>query len=295
MKRDKTEDDITGEAVVFVNGTFLPANRASISVFDRGLSYGDGLFETIRAYNGHPFALDRHISRLRRGLDELAIPFIAETGIEETLEKLLNLNSLNSSDAYIRITITRGVDHGGLLPSEGIKPSIIILAKRVDTSKIGLWQREGVSVSLMEGYLPPLPQMKTLNYLPNLMAKMDSVRRGTDEGLFVRDGRITEGTTSNIFTVKNGILSTPPADGTILAGVTREIVLEVAERNGVPCRESPLTATAFMESDEAFISNAMVEIVPVVAVDGHHVGDGEVGPTIRLLQKAYTEMARTDL
>ncbi|MFQ5328652.1 MAG: aminotransferase class IV [Thermodesulfobacteriota bacterium] len=276
MNSSRTEDDLTDEARVFVNGAFLPSNRATISVFDRGLTYGDGLFETIRAYNGRPFALDRHISRLRRGLDELAIPFTTETAFEETITKLLKLNHLDSSDAYIRITVTRGADHGGLLPSEEIEPTIIIVAKRVDTSKIELWQRKGISVSFIEGYLPPLPHMKTLNYLPSLMAKMEAVRRGADEGLFVRNGLITEGTTSNIFTVKDGILSTPPADG-------------------IACRESPLTVTEFLESDEAFMSNAIAEIAPVVAVDGHRVGDGEGGSTTRLLQRAYMEMAQADL
>lgn len=295
MNSSRTEDDLTDEARVFVNGAFLPSNRATISVFDRGLTYGDGLFETIRAYNGRPFALDRHISRLRRGLDELAIPFTTETAFEETITKLLKLNHLDSSDAYIRITVTRGADHGGLLPSEEIEPTIIIVAKRVDTSKIELWQRKGISVSFIEGYLPPLPHMKTLNYLPSLMAKMEAVRRGADEGLFVRNGLITEGTTSNIFTVKDGILSTPPADGAILPGITREIILELAKSNGIACRESPLTVTEFLESDEAFMSNAIAEIAPVVAVDGHRVGDGEGGSTTRLLQRAYMEMAQADL
>ena len=115
MDSSRTEDDLTDEARVFVNGAFLPANRATISVFDRGFTYGDGLFETIRAYNGRLFALDRHISRLHRSLDELAIPFIMESALEETINKLLKLNSLDNSDAYIRITVTRGADHGGLL------------------------------------------------------------------------------------------------------------------------------------------------------------------------------------
>ncbi len=284
------EDSVTGAEKVFVNGRFLSAKRASISVFDRGLTYGDGLFETIRAYGGRPFALDRHLSRLRRGLDELGIPSITETNIEETINKLLRHNRLDSSDAYIRLTVTRGADYGGLLPSEDIKPSIIIIARKIDTRKIEVWQRDGVSVSLLVGYTPPLPHMKTLNYLPSLVAKMDAVKRGTVEGLFVQKGFVTEGTTSNIFTVKNGVLRTPPADGSILPGVTREIILELAERNRAPRSESPLTATELMECEEALISNSILEIVPVAGVDGRVIGNGRAGPTTRILQRAYRDL-----
>ncbi|MCP3676971.1 MAG: branched-chain amino acid aminotransferase [Deltaproteobacteria bacterium] len=289
MKHSK-KDSVTGAEKVFVNGRFLSAKRASISVFDRGLTYGDGLFETIRAYEGRLFALDRHLSRLRRGLDELGIPPITETSIEEMINKLLRHNRLDSSDAYIRLTVTRGTDYGGLLPSEDIIPSIIIIARKIDTRKIETWQRDGVSVSLLEGYPPPLPHMKTLNYLPSLVAKMDAVKKGTAEGLFVQEGFVTEGTTSNIFTVKQGVLRTPLADGTILPGVTREIILELAERSMVPWSESPITTTEIMESEEAFISNSILEIAPVIGVDGLFIGNGRSGSTTRLLQKAYRDL-----
>ena len=277
--------------VVFVNGAFLPAHEASISVFDRGFTYGDGLFETMRVYGGRPFALDRHLARLGAGLEALLLPPLGDNAnIEETIGELLRLNRLDEGDASIRLTVTRGIDYGGLVPDREPEPSTVIVARSIDTAAIRQWQERGVAAALVKGRPPSLAHVKTLNYLPHLFAKMEAVKRGAAEGLFVENGCVTEGATSNLFAFAGGRLRTPPADGSLLAGVTRGIIRELAAREAVPLDESPLPVEELLKSEEVFISNSLLEIVPLAEIDGTPIGRGSDFPVTGRFQSAYREL-----
>lgn len=274
-------------SIVFLNGQFLPIEKARVSIFDRGFTYSDGLFETMRIYRGKVFALDLHIQRMRIGAGELAIPF--PDGIEAMIPELIERNNLSRCDASIRITLTRGIDYGGLLPPVNPSPTIVMVARPLDP-RVKKRQREGVKATFLEGLNPSLPWIKSLNRLPHILGAIESNRRGVDEGLFVtQDGEVLEGTVSNIFIVDNGLLKTPPPGG-ILPGITRRLVLELASRRGLFCQETSIMKWDTERCQEAFLTNSLLEVAPLVMVDGIPIGDGRMGPVTRGIQMAYREL-----
>ena len=273
---------------VFLNGRFVSSARASVSVYDRGLLYGDGLFETMRAYRGVVFALEEHLERLQGSAGVLGIP-IPGYDWPKVLAALLRRNRLGSRDAWVRLTITRGPNEATLLPPAAPKPSAIIMTRAVDPAFRRIQQR-GVPVTLLpysrHGFIP---EHKSLNYLPGVVGKVLAARHGAHEGLFVRDGRfLTEGTTSSVFVVRKGALTTPPADG-ILPGVTRRLVLELAAVAGIRTTERNLTISNLRGADEAFLTSSVAEIVPIVQVDQARIGTGRPGPVTRKLQRLYRQ------
>ena len=284
------------ELFVYLNGRYLPASEASVSVFDRGLNYGDGLFETMRAYRGRTFALELHLERLKKSAEELNIPIkIEEVRWNQIIEKLLELNSLKEEDSYLRITITRGKDFGGFNPAQDIEPTIIIMNKPISSSTDDR-HKNGIRGTILEvrGKSPyNITNMKTLNFLPNLMGKMETLRRGADEGFFLDSGgNITEGTTSNIFLFRGDELLTPPIDCGILPGVTRNIIINLARDKGINVSEQGFDMNDLLNSDEAFVTNSMIEITPLIEVDRRLIGDGKPGKRTKELQQAYKEKTK---
>ncbi|MFQ5666853.1 MAG: aminotransferase class IV [Candidatus Binatia bacterium] len=274
---------------VQVNGRSVPAARARVSVFDRGLLYGDGLFETLRAYHGKAFALEDHLARLARSADFLGIP-VPPRPWQRDIEALLRRNRLLCTDAWVRITITRGVAAPGLRPPSRIRPTVIVSAGKVDPSVAKVQQR-GARVALLpfarHGFLA---EHKVLNYLPGVLGKVMAARHDAFEGVFV-DGRgwVTEGTTSNIFIARRKQLFTPPGSE-ILPGLTRRTVIELAVANGLRVSERPLRVDALLDASEAFLTSSLAEIVPIIAVNTHEIGLGRIGPTTRQLQHLYRQM-----
>ncbi|MEE9591648.1 MAG: aminotransferase class IV [Thermodesulfobacteriota bacterium] len=272
---------------VYINGRYVSWNRASISIFDRGLKYGDGIFETMKSYNGRVFTMNRHLVRLNRSIRAIGIIFKGLGDIKTIIDKLLRLNKLDREEAYIRLTITRGIDPGGLLPSRNLKPSIIITAKPVDSKKISRLQKKGIKACFFDSESTSMHSLKTLNFLPYVLAKIAAAKEGAAEGLMTYNGFVAEGASSNLFTVVDRCLKTPPLDGNILPGITREIIIELGRKEGLTCIETPVTIEKLLSSEEVFISNSISEVVPVTRIGDKIIGSGKRGVVTYRLQELY--------
>ena len=278
-------------AVVYLNGRYVQAERAKVSAFDRGFSYGDGLFETIRAYAGWVFGLERHLGRLKKGADQIGIPFEGDAGAwRRVISELLRRNRLQAVDASLRLTVTRGPDVlGSLLPPDAPpSPTLLLVARPLDA---GVAERQQVGIGAMTVHwgdpFNPL-QIKSLDYLYNMLATAQAKCEGAQEALFAgTDGCVIEGATSNVFSVSQGMLTTPPESSGLLPGITREVVIELAKREGLTIHEAPVPLDALLTADEAFLTGSLKEIMPLIAVDGSTIGMGSPGPVTQHLQKCY--------
>ena len=271
---------------VFLNGRIIDASRATVSVYDRGILYGDGLFETMRAYKGVAFAIEDHFHRLRTSADILGLP-IPNLDWPATIAALLDKNGLSRQDAWVRLTITRGPAEPRVLPPDLAKPTTIIMVRPLDRD-IATHHKRGVKVALLpfsrHGFIP---EHKSLNYLPAVIGKVLASYHGAYEGIFVRgDHILTEGTTTSVFVVRDGVLWTAP-EGGILPGVTRRMVIELALENGVRVVEREITTTDLRLANEAFLTSSMIEIMPIVLVDEAPLGKGHAGPVTTKLQRLY--------
>lgn len=274
------------EPYVHLDGRLVPAAKARISALDRGLLYGDGLFETLRTYRGVPFALDEHLARLNNSSHLLGI-VLPRIDWRARIAALLERNGMAKADSRVRITVTRGVGPLGLLPPAEARPTILILAEEIGP-RVRRDQRTGVKAILLpfgrEGFLA---EHKTLDYLPGVLGRTLAARHQAYEGLYVTGtGRVTEGTTSNLFVVRGGRLVTPPIRG-ILPGVTRAHVIELAEAAGIPVAHQTLTLRSLATVEEAFLTSSSVEVLPLIGIDDHAVAGGHVGPITRRLQRLY--------
>lgn len=279
------------DGTVFLDGRFVRADRARVSVFDRGLLYGDGLFETMRAYRGCVFALDEHLSRLRQSADVLGIA-LPRRDWRGTLVELLRRNGLGAKDAWVRLNLTRGSAAPDILPPADVVPTVFALVKPV-ASGFSAVQRKGARVTLLtysrHGFMP---EHKTLNYLPTILGKAAAARRGAYEGLFVRDGRyLMEGTSSSVFLVRGNALQTPPVAG-ILPGVTRRVIQQIAESEGLRVVEKATPVAALKKADEVFLTSSVAEVVPITLLDDTSIAGGAPGPITLLLQRKYRAFAR---
>jgi D-amino acid aminotransferase len=274
------------DGYVFLNGRIVEARRATVSVYDRGLLYGDGLFETMRGYKGRAFAIEEHFHRLRTSADILGLP-VPDLDWPRVIAELLRRNGLQRQDTWVRLTITRGPAAPRVLPPDIAKPTTVIMVKPVDRD-IARHQKHGVKVSLLpfsrHGFIP---EHKSVNYLPAVVGKVLAHYHGAYEGIFVRaDHVLTEGTTTSVFVVRDKTLYTAPQGG-ILPGVTRGLILDLARANGIPAAEREITTTDLRLADEAFLTSSMIEIVPIVQVDESPLATGRPGPLTIRLQKLY--------
>lgn len=279
---------------VFLNGRITDASRATVSVYDRGLLYGDGLFETMRAYKGVAFAIDQHFHRLRTSADIFGLP-IPNLDWPATIAELLKKNGLERQDAWVRLTITRGPAEPRVLPPDLSKPTTIIMVRALDRD-IAQHQKHGVKVALLpfsrHGFIP---EHKSLNYLPAVIGKVLASYHGAYEGIFVRsDHVLTEGTTTSVFVVRDGALMTAP-EGGILPGVTRSLVIDLAQAAGLRVAEREITTADLRLADEAFLTSSMIELVPIVLVDDAPLGKGTPGPLTVKLQKMYAQAVKDSL
>lgn len=288
----------------YVNGKIVPEDKACVSILDRGLNYGDGIFETIKAVSGIPIFLTRHLERLESGSSAIGLSSIAMRPIMTDLrsgaiERLLKSNGLGIGSAYIRITVTRGIDAGGHLPAKRPQPTAIIRTKPLDERMLQRREKKGLSAVLIRGCIPSIAGIKTLNYLPNVLGRGEAASRGADEGLFTDiKNHISEGTSSNLFIVKNGMLKTPPIKALgragVLPGITRAYTLELARTNGIRAREALITTKMIADCDEAFLTNSISGIVPLISLDGKMLGTGRPGPATRTLQEMYNGLIRAE-
>jgi branched-chain amino acid aminotransferase len=276
--------------IVFLNGKFLPLKDATVSVLDRGFTLGDGIFETLRAYGGDVFRLQDHLERLFNSAQKifLEIPYSKER-LEEIVYETLKKNKLQ--EAYIRITITRGEGPPGLAFPENTQPTIVVYAKEFPIFPKEYY-KQGVKIATFPSSVTQTatlnPQIKSCNYLSHIIIKELARQKDAFEGIILEDDKIvTEGTVSNIFIVKNGKLKTPPLSPFILPGVTRKIILELAEKKHIPSEETQLTVEDIYQADEVFIVNTGIEILPISGADSLQIGDGKPGKITKALREAF--------
>jgi len=284
------------EPLIYINGEFYPKSQASVSVYDHGLLYGDGVFEGIRAYNGVVFKLREHIERLYASAKAimLEIPMDKEEMIDAVLETLRK-NKLK--DAYIRLLVTRGVGDLGLDPRKCKKPNVIIIAEPM----LPLYGKEsklkGVSLifsSVRRDRVDATThQIKSMNYLNSILAKLEAIAAGADDAVMLDErGFVSETTATNIFIVKNRKITTPPTTTGALPGITRNFVIELARRLGYDVEEKDITPFELLTADEVFITGTGAEIVPVTKIAGRVIGHGTAGEiTMKLIEEFEREKA----
>jgi branched-chain amino acid aminotransferase len=286
-------------ATVNVNGRVSDQEHAVISVFDHGFLYGEGVYETLRTYNGQPFLFDRHMRRLRKssGMIALDVP-LTDAQIDERFRETMRVAGLGDAgrEAYIRILVTRGVGELTYDPAATPTPSIVVIVKpNVDPSSEAF--EEGVKASLVPivrnhpGSVNPL--IKSNNLMNNALAMQEAFRRGGYEGIMRNyKGELAECTQSNLFIVKDGAALTPPIDAGLLPGITREFLFEVGRDHGISVREAVLKDADLFGADEAFLTSTTREVVPIVKVDDRHIGAGKPGPVTRALLDGYRRKAQ---
>lgn len=281
----------------WIDGTLYPKDEAKISVLDHGLLYGDGVFEGIRAYGGRVFRLDAHLDRLWAGAK--AIMLQVPMGREELKQAVLaTLRANGLQDAYIRLVVTRGVGDLGLDPRKCPRPSVIIITDAISLYPPELYERgmEVVTVSTRKNIHEALsPNIKSLNYLNQILGRLEVNRVGAPEGIMLsHDGYVAEATADNIFIVLRGTLVTPPAIAGILVGITRNAVMELAAREGIPVEERLFIPHTLYNADECFLTGTGAEVVPVVRVDGRTIGGGLPGAITLRLMKTFWELVQRE-
>jgi len=283
------------ELQVYIDGQYYPKSQAKISVFDHGLLYGDGIFEGIRAYAGSVFKLKEHIDRLYRSahMIMLDIPMKREEMTKTVLETLRK-NGLK--DAYIRLVVTRGVGDLGLNPKKCSKCTVIVIADTISLHKDGA-KEKGVTAMLSWVKRDPVDatshEIKSLNYLNSILAKIEANIGGVDEAICLdKNGFICEGVAENIFILKNGKLYTPPSYTGALPGITADEVMKLARKLGYEVKEKNITPYELFNAEEVFFTGTAAEVVPVREINKRAIGNGEPGPITRKLMEEFSKLVR---
>jgi branched-chain amino acid aminotransferase len=282
---------------IYLDGKYVSKEDATISVFDHGLLYGDGVFEGIRVYDGCVFRLRQHLERLYRGAEgiELDIP-ISIDEMESVVVETVRLNKRR--DGYVRLVVTRGVGDLGLSPKKCPRPTIFCIA-----DSIGIYPEEvyenGVEVMITHVRRVPAssinPAWKTLNYINNILAKLDGEKKDFDEVIMLNvEGNVAEGSSDNIFIYDGEKLRTPAVEVGALPGITRGAVLDIARELGIEAEEGVISPEELYAAKECFLTGTAAELVPVVRVDGKNIGDGKVGPLVSRLRDRFEDITRTD-
>lgn len=273
----------------WINGRFMDIAKAKVSIFDRGFLYGDGIFETMRSYAGIIFRLDAHVDRLFRSLEVMRMksPY-NKRDLKDIIYKALYINKLKS--AYIRLTMTRGEGRFGIHFKDIFIPNVVIIIKEFGEYP-GWMYSCGISAKvsdMRQDECSPLSVIKSLNYLGYILARLYAKEAGYEEAILKNTkGHIAEAATSNIFLVKKETLITPSLASGVLAGVTRGVVIEIAKTLRVKVREKPVTRKELLNADEAFLTNSLVEVLPVRSIDHKRIGSGRPGDVTKLLHISY--------
>lgn len=282
--------------IIYMDGRFVPRDEARVSVFDHGFLYGDGVFEGIRAYNGRVFRLQEHIDRLydsARTID-LQVP-VTKDEMAGIILETLRKNQLKNG--YIRPIVSRGVGDLGLDPRKCPKPSIIVIAVEWGAMYGDLYEKglKAITVGVRRNPADALPpNVKSLNYLNNIFGKIEANYKGGDEAIFFdTNGYLSEGSGDNIFFVKNGVIYTPPTLNN-LRGITRAVVLEIAQSLGITLVEQNLGFYDMYTADEVFVTGTAAEVAPIVLIDGRSIGNGKPGPITRQLMAAFKTVTETE-
>ena len=281
---------------IYINGKLVPQAEATVSVFDHGLLYGDGVFEGLRTYGGKVFRLAEHVRRLYESAQAiwLTIPLSREE-MCRAINETVAANGIQ--DGYVRAVVTRGAGTLGLDPNRCSNPQVIIIADSIALYPEELYEKglEIVTVSVIRNHPAALnSRIKSLNYLNNILAKIEGLQAGCIEALMLNHkGEVAECTGDNIFLVRDGVLYTPPLDAGILAGITRQAVIELAEAAAIQVKQVPLTKHDVYVADECFLTGTAAEVIAVVKIDSRSIGAGKPGPMTLDLKKRFHELARS--
>jgi len=281
---------------VYIDRKLYDKQDAKVSVYDHGLLYGDGVFEGIRSYAGNVFRMQEHLDRLWNSAKAiwLEIP-ITKDEMAKAIRDTLAVNGI--ADGYIRVLVTRGIGTLGLDPNRCERPSVIIITDSIALYPEELYRNglEIITVSTARSHPASLnPRIKSLNYLNNILAKIEGIQAGCIEALMLNHkGEVAECTGDNIFVVRAGKILTPPIDAGILEGVTREAVIGLARQAGIEVAEVALTRHDVYIADECFLTGTAAEVIPVVKVDSRKIGDGTPGPITRDLMQRFHKLARS--
>jgi branched-chain amino acid aminotransferase len=280
---------------IYIDGNFFNEKTAKVSVFDHGLLYGDGVFEGIRAYHGRVFKLAEHIERLFSSARAILLKIpMSQKELVKAVVQTCRRNKIR--DGYIRLVVTRGVGSLGLNPYTCKRPSVIIIADKIQLYPAELYQRglDIITVPTARNLHSALnPAIKSLNYLNNILAKIEAINGGAEEAIMLNaQGFVAECTGDNIFLVKQGHLFTPPLSAGALHGITRGVVMELARKSGLSVSEPDVTRYDLFNADECFLTGTGAEIIAVVKIDGRIIGKGRPGPVTARLIKRYHELTK---
>lgn len=276
--------------LLYLNGEFVPAADAAISALDRGFIFGDGVYEVWRVVHGHLFEAERHQARLEHGLRELRIgrpAAAALTGLRDIAQRLLTENGLLEREATLYVEITRGAaPRTHYFPPAGTAPTLLVMASPFTPSESRF---TGTSVITQPDVRWLRCDLKTIQLLPNVLARQVATEAGASEAIFIRDGVITEGTHTTVCAVIAGELRTHPANHLVLPGITREVVLDLAREQGIAVREEAIAVAELPRVDELFLTGTTTDVTPIVKLDGRAVGAGVPGPVTRGLLERFLE------
>ncbi len=282
---------------IWINGGLVDEAEAKVSVFDHALLYGDGVFEGIRVYNERVFELKAHIKRLYESAHAIRLPMaMSQEAMCQAVETTVKANDIK--DGYVRLILTRGIGTLGLNPLICTGGCVIIIAATIQLYPEELYESGMKVVSATTIRNHPLalsPQIKSLNYLNNIMAKVEALDSNVPEAImYNHEGYVAEATGDNVFIIRNGIIQTPPVEAGSLAGITRDVVIKLARREGFEVVEMNLTRHDLYVCDEFFLTGTAAEVIGVVEIDGRIIGDGKPGPITRLLREKFDNYARGD-
>jgi len=282
--------------VIYLNGDYVPGEEARISVFDHGFLYGDGVFEGMRAYDGRVFRLDEHLTRLYESAKSIMLE-IPESFDELRAATLETIRQNGLRDAYLRLVVSRGTGDLGLDPRKCPKATTVIIASSIVLYPQELYEKglSIITVATRRNVPDALdPKIKSLNYLNNVLVKIEANRAGVMEAVMLNaQGYVSEGTADNIFIVRRGKVLTPPGYVGALEGITRQVVMEVAEENGRQVLEQPFTRHDLYVAEECFLTGTAAEVIPVIEVDGRIIGKGTPGPLTLNFMKRFHELTTT--
>ncbi|WKA51152.1 branched-chain-amino-acid transaminase [Planococcus liqunii] len=286
-----------GEQLIYLNGEFVRKEDAKVSVYDHGFLYGDGVFEGIRSYNGNVFRLEEHLERLYDSAKSVMLE-IPHTFEEMTKLVVETLRRNELKDAYIRLIVSRGVGNLGIDPLTCSRPSVIVIAEALSLFPKSLYDNgiEIVSVATRRNRSDVLsPKVKSLNYMNNILVKIEANLAGVSEALMLNDqGYVAEGSADNIFIVRKNKILTPPGYVGALEGITRNAIMEVAAQKGYEVQEGVFTRHDVYVADEVFLTGTAAEVIAVIKVDGRVIGDGKPGPVTNDLLASFRELVQQD-
>jgi len=282
---------------IYLDGQFVDEQDAKVSVFDHGLLYGDGVFEGIRLYHGRIFRLDAHIDRLFASAKAIMLEIpMSKPELVAACCSACRENKL--ADGYLRLVVTRGVGNLGLNPFTCKKPTVFIIAATIELYPQTVYEKgvELITAATVRNHPNAVsPAIKSLNYLNNILARIEAVKAGTVEALMLNgEGFVAECTGDNLFVIRNGKLTTPPVSAGALNGITRGVVLELASKLGLPASEANLTRYDVMTADECFLTGSAAEIVPVASLDGRTIGTGKPGAVTLQLTTEFRKLTRSE-